>query len=255
MTPFSRSLKSWRQARRYSQLDLALEADVSSRHISFLETGRARPSRAMIARLGDALHLPMDAHNQLLAHAGFAAHYPGRAWDHVEMAPIRKAIAYTLAAHAPYPALALDRLWTIIRMNQPAHRLYGMLGMSEGDSLLDLLVSDHLPPLVENWPVVAHHAAKRLRTESAAQGGVDALDRVAATLAQVSTQGDAAEMPVVPTILNTGTQRLSLFATIAQFGTPEDITLHELKIELYFPADDATDQALRTMAGQSDLQR
>ena len=116
MNSFPQSLKSWRQTRRLSQLDLALEAEVSARHISFLETGRAKPSRDMIGRLGAAMQLPLDAQTKLLNPAGFAARYPVRQWDDAEMAPIKEAIAYTLDSHAPYPAIAVDRLWNIVRI-------------------------------------------------------------------------------------------------------------------------------------------
>jgi transcriptional regulator with XRE-family HTH domain len=177
MDRFPRTLKAWRTARRLSQLDLALEAEVSARHLSFLETGRARPSREMIVRLGDALLLPLNARNQMLTAAGFAPRYVGRAWEAEEMAPIRKAIDLMLARHDPYPALAFDRLWTVRQMNWAAQRLYGMFGVGVGDSLLDLLMSGRIATGVENWPEVARHAAARLRTESIAQGGVAELDR------------------------------------------------------------------------------
>jgi hypothetical protein len=203
----------------------------------------------MIERLGDALQLPLATRNHLLTLAGFAARYPARQLDAREMAPIRAAIEYTLERHAPYPALAVDRLWTVVRMNDPAQSIFGQLGIREGDSLLDLMVSDALPRLIENWPDVAHHVAQRLRTESAAQGGVAALDEVARQLAQAPSRGATPLGPVVPTIYRAGSLRLSLFATIAQFGTPEDLTLDDLKIELYFPADLATRRALLDLAG------
>ena len=248
MSPFAQSLKTWRTARRFSQLALAMEADVSSRHISFLETGRARPSRDMITRLGDALQLPLAARNQMLTHAGFAVKYPGRRWNSDEMAPIRTAVDTMLAHHMPYPGLALDRLWSIRRLNPAAARLYGQFGLAEGDSLLDLMMSDHLPAMVENWPDVARHAAARLRTESLMQGGVPELDRVTEHLARVDSADDVSPGPVVPTILHLGEARLSMFATIAQFGTPEDLTLEDLKIELYFPMDQASEAFLRQLA-------
>ncbi|MEL6467465.1 MAG: helix-turn-helix transcriptional regulator [Pseudomonadota bacterium] len=248
MTDFPGILRTWRKARRLSQLELAGEAEVSARHISFLESGRAHPSRNMIDRLSDALTLPLDARNQMLTHAGFAARYPSRAWDTAEMAPIRAAVDHMLTVHAPYPALAVDRLWTILDMNHPAASLFSGLGMGSGDSLLDLMMSDTLPPLVENWPDVARHACQRLRTESAAQGGVPALDRVANHLGAVQGRTQMATSPVIPTILRMGNTRLSIFATIAQFGTPEDVALDDLKVELYFPADATTDAALRAMA-------
>lgn len=248
MNAFSKSLKTWRQARRFSQLDLAVEADVSSRHISFLETGRARPSANMIARLGDALQLPLDARNQMLTHAGFAARFAGRDWQAQEMTPIRAAVDHMLSSHAPYPALSLDRYWTILSMNAPAASLFSLLDVGAGDSLLTLMMSEKLPDLVENWPAVAHHTAQRLRTESMAQGGIAALDKVAAHLATVPRAERGNLGPVVPTVLNTGTLRLAMFATIAQFGTPEDVLLDDLKIELYFPADPVTEVLFRQMA-------
>ena len=106
MSQFPETLKTWRKTRRFSQLDLALEADVSARHISFLESGRSRPSADMIARLGDALQMPLSARNQMLTHAGFSAKYRARDWDHAEMQPIRAAVAHMLQAHLPYPAMA-----------------------------------------------------------------------------------------------------------------------------------------------------
>ncbi len=250
MADFPEALKEWRSKRRLSQLELAAEADVSARHIAFLETGRARPSPAMIGRLGEALRIPLAARNQMLTLAGFAARYPGRQWDADEMAPVRAAVDRTLERHAPYPAIAVDRLWAVIRMNRPAQMLFGELGLVEGGSLLDLVLSDHLPPLIENWPDVAHHSAQRLRTESAAQGGVPRLDRAADKLAATPGAGRTKIGPVVPTIYRAGTTRLSLFAIIAQFGTPEDLTLDDLKIELFFPADPETEQALRAMQAQ-----
>ena len=247
MSPFQKILKDWRGVRRFSQLALATEAGVSLRHLSFLETGRSRPSPAMVGRLGDALQMPLTARNQMLVAAGFAARHESRCWDDAEMEPVRRALEHTLASHAPYPALALDRLWSVVRLNAPARALFAPLGVDEGDSLLDLLASDALPPLIENWPEVAHHAARRLRTESAAAGGITELDELADHLHAVPHVVGQPLGPVVPTIYRLGQVRLSLFATIAQFGTPEDLILDDLKIEMYFPADTATDRALRVM--------
>lgn len=254
VSTFPECLKTWRKARRCSQLDLAMEANVSSRHISFLETGRARPNPEMILRLGDALDLPLAARNQMLTQAGFAARYPARKWEAEDMAPIREATAHKLAGHAPYPAIALDRVWTLLQMNGPAKMLFAPLNVSTGDSMLDLITSDALPPLVENWPEVAHHSAQRLRTESAAQGGVEALDNAAAYLSEVPPPDTPLIGPVVPTIYRMGPLRLSMFTTIAQFGTPKDLTLDDMKIELFFPADADTAETLRALwsASSSD---
>lgn len=248
MTQFAQTLKTWRKARRYSQLDLASEADVSSRHLSFLETGRANPSREMITKLGDALSLPLAARNQLLAHAGFAMRYPQRKWEAEEMAPIRAALNYTLKQHAPYPAFAVDRHWTLLQLNDPAQRLFGLMGGEVGVSLIDLMLDDTAQSMIENWPDVALHSAHRLRTESAAVGGDPVLDSAADALARTSRNPRSELGPVVPTIYKAGNLRLSLFSTIAQFGTPEDLTLDDLKIEMFFPNDAASDLVLKQMA-------
>ena len=241
MTDFARSLKTWRTARRFSQLDLAMEAEISARHLSFLETGRANPSREMVVRLGEALQLPLDARNVMLTHAGYAVRYKGRDWDDSDMAPVRRAVRWQLERHAPYPGLALDRLWTIREANPTAIALFGALGI--GDSLLDLMTSEALPKLVENWPEVAHHAAVRLRTESAALGGVPEHEAAIRHLSEVPQPKTVTTGPVIPTILRHGDLRLAMFATIAQFGTPEDLLLDDLKVELYFPMDAATETA------------
>lgn len=248
MSTFPEALKSWRRSRRFSQLNLAVEAEVSSRHISFLETGRSRPSREMILRLCDALQLPLTARNQMMTLAGFAARYPGRSWKTAEMAPIREAVNHMLQRHEPFPAFAANKVWTVLQMNAPAQALFGLLGLREGDSLLDLMLSDGLSAIVENWPDVAHRMALRLRTESAAQGGVPVLDQAAARLTRVTPPDHAPETPVVPMILRIGDLRLSLFGTVAQFGTPDDLTLDDMKIELFFPTDHATRDGLLALA-------
>lgn len=170
MNDFSTTLKTWRAARRYSQLDLAMQAEISARHLSFLETGRARPSREMVERLGEALELPLVARNQMLTHAGFAVRYATRDWNDEAMAPIRRAVSRQSERHMPYPGVAVDRVWTIRQANTAAIALFAPFGVSVGGSLLDLMMSEILPRVVENWPEVAHQAALRLRTESAAQG-------------------------------------------------------------------------------------
>lgn len=247
MSHFAQSLRAWREARHFSQLDLAMKGGVSTRHLSFLETGRARPSRDMIARLSEALQLPLDARNQLLTSAGFAPRYPCRKWASDDMEPIRRSIDLMLARHDPYPGVALDRLWTLRQMNSAGRQLYAQIGLGTGDSLLDLMMSAQMVHIIENWPDVARHTAARLRTESIAQGGVPQLDTTADHLSSVAGEVADSPGPVVPTILRLGGRRLSLFAAIAQFGTPEDLTLEDFKIEFYFPLDAATEEALRAM--------
>ena len=165
----------------------------------------------------------------------------------VQLAPIRLGGGRTRSNHLPGPGLALDRRWRIVQANKTAAALYGQFGFGVGDSLIDLMVSDTLPDVVENWPVVAQAAAARLRVESLTQGGVAEFDRASAHLAQFCTQAERAKSAVIPTIVNIAGQRLSMFATIAQIGTPEDVMLDDFKIELYFPMDDETETIFEAM--------
>ncbi|MCU0701642.1 MAG: helix-turn-helix transcriptional regulator [Myxococcaceae bacterium] len=252
MELFPELLKSWRKQRRFSQLALALEANVSARHLAYLETGRARPSAEMVNRLGEALGLPLSARNQLLARAGFAARYERRAWDDPQLEPVRRAVAWTLERHSPWPGLAVDRLWRVVRFNAPAHVLFGQLGVEEGASLLDFLVSARARAVIENWPQVAHQAALRLRTESTAQGGVAELDRFAQQLAAVSLPEGDGGGPLIVTRFRLGDACVSLFATVGQFGSPEDLTLDDLRLELFFPADDASERVLRDLGSGAE---
>ncbi len=247
MTAFAQTLKSWRRLRRFSQLELACEAEVSSRHLSFLETGRASPSRDMIRRLGDALDLPLAARNQLLSHAGFAARYGGRNWDDDDMLPIRRAVGYMLERHAPYPGFAADRHWNILKMNAPARHLFGAFGTTEGTNLIASMQREDVQGAILNWPDVARHLAHRLRTESAWLGGIAEFEAAAEGFAKAERPERASVGPVVPTVFALGPARLSLFSTIAQFGTPDDLALDDLKIELFFPADEASEALLREM--------
>jgi hypothetical protein len=202
----------------------------------------------MVARLGDALCMPLEARNQMLTHAGFAVQYPKRLWSEQEMAPVRAAIDYTLERHSPYPAIAVDQFWVVVRMNKPAKNLFGVLGITDGSNLIDLSMSDVLPAVIENWPEFAHHSAQRLRTESAAHGGIPELDRAVEFLSKQQNYNEQVMSPIVPTIYKKGDLRLSLFSTIAQFGTPVDLTLDNIKIELFFPANSQTEEILRAMA-------
>ncbi|WP_204113757.1 helix-turn-helix domain-containing protein [Shimia biformata] len=248
MSDFPQALKTWRSARRYSQLTLALEAGISSRHLSFLETGRARPSREMVDRLAESLRLPLDAHNRMLVAAGFAAKFSDRDWSDDQMAPIRQAVDHMLVGHMPFPGIALDRLWTIRAMNRAAAAIFGGLGLGDGDSMLEFLASDLLPGMIENWPEVAHHTSLRLRAESMAQGGIPEFDSIIDHLDKAGLSARRGAMPVVPTILRFGDQSLAMFSTIAQFGTPEDITLDDLRIELFFPMDATTAAAFEAIS-------
>ncbi|MDW4548134.1 helix-turn-helix transcriptional regulator [Defluviimonas sp. D31] len=242
MPDFAGEMRAWRWKRRLSQLDLALAAEVSARHVSLLESSRAQPSKAMVLRLAEALSVPRIERNALLCAAGFAPHYPDLPPDDARLAPLRAAMERTIARHEPYPAVIMDRLWRLVALNRPAAMIFTPLGLGPGSSLLDALpdAARH----IENWAEVGYHTMLRLRAESLRAGGLDALDRAAGTLSRdpaVAGWIPAETVPaVLPTIYRAGELRLSLFSTYAQFGTAEEVTLADLKIEMMFPADDPT---------------
>ncbi len=245
MHSFAEALKHWRHLRRLSQLDLAMAADISARHLAFLETGRSNPSRTMLLHLAQVLGVPRGSRNVLLQLAGFAATYPAQPLDAQDMAPVQAAMEWTVTRHAPYPALVMDSLWRLITLNAPATELLSAIGLGRGDSMLDALTD----PLgaraaIQNWAEVGYHTMLRLRRESALAGGVPELDATANHLAQDKTisgwHPPAASPVIMPTIFALPSLQLSLFSTYASFGTVEDVALAEMKIELMFPADDAT---------------
>jgi transcriptional regulator with XRE-family HTH domain len=239
------ALKHWRHTRRLSQLDLAMAADVSARHLAFLETGRARPSRDMLLHLAEVMALPRAARNRLLHLAGFAPVFPTLPLNDASLAPVRDAMDWTISRHAPYPAVIMDRLWRLVALNAPATGLFAAMHLGPGDSLLDAICAPQgAADLIENWPEVGHHTMIRLRGESAAAGGIADLDRAADHLARdprIKGWQPPAELPaIVPTIYTAPGLRLSLLSTYASFGSAEEIALRDMKIELMFPADDAT---------------
>lgn len=252
-TAFGSVLKEWRGQRRMSQLDLGLEANVSARHISFLETGRAKPSRQMVLHLCETLSVPRGARNSFLNAAGFAPVYKSRTLDEKDMAHVRAAVDWTLSRHDPFPAMALDRHWVIVKANRAAQMLLVGAGLSEGDSLLTAMADPAvMTETLENWQEVAQHMATRLRTESEYLGGDEVLEKAAAGLTkalEIDGFHQTNDLPaVVPARYYASGTVLTFFSTLAQFGSAEDIALAELKIELMFPADDQTRDTLFKMA-------
>ncbi|MCU0903400.1 MAG: helix-turn-helix transcriptional regulator [Tabrizicola sp.] len=250
MPEFSQALKGWRQVRRLSQLDLATEAAVSPRHLAFLETGRARPSRGMVLRLAQVLDLPRSEQNTLLTTAGFSPQFPAFDLGSVEMSVVRQAMEWMISRHAPYPALILDRTWRIIALNRPAETIFGAVGFAVGTSLLDALNDlSRFEAMIENWAEVGHSSLLRLRSESARAGGIAALDRAAAILASdpriSGYQPTGGLRAIVPTIYRLHGQRLAMVSTYAQFGSAEEVSLADMKIELMFPADPAAEAMLQ----------
>jgi transcriptional regulator with XRE-family HTH domain len=248
---FGTALKEWRRRRRISQLQLSLAANVSARHIAFLETGRARPSRAMVMHLGEALEVPRAERNRMLDSAGFRPAWSARRLDGEDMEPVRRAIARIIERHDPYPAFVIDRHWTVVTANRSGAMVLAAFGIGEGGSMLDaMLEPGRAAALIENWPEVAAHMIARLRTESAHLGGDPVLDKAAADLSRdpALTRTHPADMPaVIPARYRLGGQVFSVFTTIAQFGTAEDIALADMRIELLFPADEETRVAFEGM--------
>lgn len=251
---FGTTLKQWRAQRRLSQLDLGLSANVSARHISFLETGRAKPSRAMVQHLCEELDVPPVERNAFFNAAGFASAYRSQPLSGEDMAQVREAVDWMLERHDPYPAMALDRHWNLVKANKSAGFMLGATNLKLGDSLLSLM-SDKatMEATFENWEEVARHMVARLRLESVHLGGDAILDEAVSQLVDM-LGGRPAPMAdvlsaVVPARYRAGGQVLSFFSTIAQFGSAQDIALSELKIEMLFPADEKTRAMLQAMAG------
>ena len=252
--PFGDLLRSWRQRRRLSQLDLALEAEISARHLSFVETGRARPSREMVLRLAEHLDMPLRARNALLTAAGFAATYPERPLDAPELSAARGAVAQVLRAHAPFPALAVDRHWTLLAANDAvAPLLEGVAPALLAPPVNVLRVSLHpegMAPRIENLDEWRGHILDRLRHQLAATEDA-VLAKLLAELRALPGRGGAGPTTddlagvAVPLRLRDGRGRvLSFLSTTTVFGTARDVTLAELALECFYPADDATRAAL-----------
>ena len=238
-----------------SQMELGLAANVSARHISFMETGRARPSKAMVLQLSESLEVPRATRNVLLNAAGFSKAYEARDLQDAEMAFVREAMDWTLDRHDPYPAIAFDRHWRLLRMNACAAALLDAMGLGIGDSLLDAFINGGpFADSLDNRDEIARHLVSRLRTESSHLGGDAVLDDAATRIAMAvgDDLGSLNEsMPaIIPARYRSNGQLLSFFSTISQFGTTEDIALADVKIELMFPADDFTRSALVTRSAQ-----
>jgi transcriptional regulator with XRE-family HTH domain len=250
-------LRDWRLRRRLSQLDLALEAGVSARHVSFVETGRSRPSQEMVLHLAEQLNVPLRDRNGLLLAAGYAPVYEERDFEAPEMEPVRTALDLVLRGHEPYPAAVVDRTWELIQGN----RGIGLLIEGVDPDLLAppvnvLRVSLHpsgMAPGILNLADWRAHLLERLRRQIAATGDrsletlLGELEEYPAPPAQGEPEnlGDVC----VPLRLRTAHGDLAFISTIATFGTAVDITVAELAIESFFPADAATAEVLRAYGG------
>jgi|AraplaCL_Cvi_mCL_1032061.scaffolds.fasta_scaffold00094_113 transcriptional regulator with XRE-family HTH domain len=255
---FGGLLKSWRNRRGISQLDLACAASLSARHLSFLETGRSKPSRQMALNLAEHLGLPLRERNRWLAAAGFAPVYPEKALTEPGRQMAQDALGLVLRAHEPWPALAVDRHWMLLQANRAvAPLLEGVAPELLAPPVNVLRLSLHpagLAPRIWNYAEWRTHVLTRLRLEVSASGDPD-LDRLHNELAALPTQlrgsssrrgpdlgGLAASL-----VLDTAQGRLTLFTTTTVFGTATDVTLDEVTLESFFPADAESGERLRAL--------
>ncbi|MBX3524504.1 MAG: helix-turn-helix domain-containing protein [Xanthobacteraceae bacterium] len=257
--PAGEVLREWRQRRRMTQLDLALDADISAKHLSFLETGRAQPSREMVLNLAERLEMPLRERNGLLVAAGFAPMFSERPLSDPSLAKAREAVELVLKGHEPYPAVAVDRHWNIVSANRPV----GALISGASPALLKAPVNimrlslhpEGLARQIVNFHEVRAHLIARLRRQIELSGDA----QLAELLREISAypkpsrsvvpirEGSADEV-VIRTIVDTPAGRLSLFSTMTIFGSPVDVTLSELAIESFFPADSETAAILRKIS-------
>jgi transcriptional regulator with XRE-family HTH domain len=257
-------LREWRTLRNVSQLALALEANVSQRHLSFIESGRSKPSREMILRIAAALDLPLRARNELLGAAGFAPTFTERSMDADEMRGVREILGRMLAHHEPYPAMVLDRSWNVVMRNDAsarivAHCLDGAdraaLFPGQPQNFLRLMFAENgIHRRVRNWHRVGPALMGRLRREARAYPGSPS-ELLLRELAASPTLGGAASddhdllSPIIPLELDIRPGCvLRVTNTLTTFGTPQDVSVQELRVEMSFPLDDASDALLREWA-------
>lgn len=253
--PFGNLLRHWRQQRSCTQLDLALRSDVSSRHLSWLETGRAQPSRAMVLRLAEQLDVPLRERNAMLQAAGFAALYPARPLTDPDSAAVRAALQRVLDAQEPWPALAVDRHWQLQAHNRLVPLLLAQVAPEMSKPPINVLrLSLHplgLAPLIDNFGAWRAYVLGRLQHQVATtqdpvlQNLLDELQDLPGPPPQPDSSGphDVA----VPLTFRLPSGPLSFITTITVFGAPRDVTLAELAIETLLPADTATADALRQL--------
>ncbi len=257
-------LSQWRATRRVSQLDLALRTSISQRHISFVESGRAQPSREMVAKLAEGLDLPLRARNEILLAAGYAPLYPERRLDLAEMRSARETLDRILTHHEPYPAFVTDRAWNILMQNAAAGRLLAhcvdeaararLSRAGEMNFMRLMFAPDGMRPHILNWPETRAILMTRLRREAAANPGSPSerlrreLDEAGGSSKTETAMREEPLEPALPLELRIGDVRLRLLNTFTTFGPPQDVTLQELRIDMSFPADEPSDRFLTAAA-------
>ncbi|TCD16529.1 helix-turn-helix domain-containing protein [Oricola cellulosilytica] len=245
---FPNFLKNWRKRRRLSQLDLSLQSGMSQRHISFLETGRSNPSRFSISQLAEALEMPAAEVDAMLLSAGFAARSSRNGWDDETQKAVDASIDHVLQGHAPYPAVSIDRIWNLVKANEPAQKFFSLAG-ARGDSNLmrEILAPGNVRDNIVNWGDTARSLLRLLELEVARRphdaeahalhAELLALDGVHPLMSTPSSNLNA---PVLAIRIQMGNDILELFSLIATIGMSADATLDDLRIETLLPANDET---------------
>jgi transcriptional regulator with XRE-family HTH domain len=255
--PLGDQLREWRARRRKSQMDLALDSEISTRHLSFIETGRSRPSHAMLERIAECLEVPHRARNALLLAAGYAPDYAERPLDSEEMAAMRAIVDHVLRGHEPYPALAVDRHWNMVAANAATAILTQQVDTALLEPPVNVLrIALHpagLAPQIVNFGEWRAHILLRLerQVEATADAQLAALREELAGYDRQSNDNEPA-LPngiAVPLVLDTAAGRIAFVSTVTTFGTPVDITLSELAIEAFYPADRDSADLLRSLQG------
>jgi len=257
-------VREWRTSRRLSQLDLALEANVSPRHLSCVETGKSQPSREMISRLADALGMPLRERNALLVSAGYAPKYRETELTSPEMGPVRRAIEFILQHQEPYPAIVTNRHWDMLLTNDATARIFGRLrpgGPKHVNVLHQIFDPQDMRSVIRNWEELAIDIIRHLHNQVAvAPSDTKARALLDEVLAYPNVpegwrtrEPGSAPQPLMNTVFGVGDLELRFFSTITTFGTPHDITLDELRIECMFPADEATAEFCRCGTGSAPI--
>ena len=255
---FPQLCRQWRQSRHLSQLALAENASISQRHLSWLETGRSHPSRNMVLKLAEALEIPLRERNVMLLAAGYAPQYRESSLAEPHMAPVRAALENVLNHHEPFPAVVVDRNWNRVSGNRASDLLLALGGFEDGSgdtfNLADAtLKADGFRRYISNPEVVIPQFVLRLRREAMSSGEPA---QIARTEALIRNVGDFLEadtkteslLPVLPVEMNIDGLTLSMFTVISTFGTPQDVTTDELRIESFYPADETTREFFHSIA-------
>ncbi len=253
-SPFGQELKYWRRLQGMSQLALAVEAGVSPRHLSFIETGRSRPGRDLVLRLSESLNIPTREQNDMMKAAGLSPIFSERELSDTDLRPYRQIITRILSQHEPYPAFVFDRWWNIVDLNRTTALYYPQFAQI-GVNAIDVFVSNE-PPHIENREEVGRNLLGRIRSDWAKSGHDERLMTLLKKLEDSLNDASKAEdfkdsqSPVIATRFQIGDTVVSTIGTIMRFDTARDVTLDELRIELHFPADSASAAFFQQFSGE-----